>query len=75
LLILRGVDHANLGVDPEQLEVFHVRSGQPLEGRLEAQDLELEGLALGIDADPILDGPARFIEELAGLLQQLAVLA
>ena len=64
-----------LGVDAEQLQVFYVGRGQPLEGLLEGQDLELERLALGVDAHAVLDGPARLVEQLAGFDQEVAVLA
>src|SRR5262245_347911 len=75
MLVLRRIDNARTSVDPEQLEVLHIRRDQPLEDVLEEQNLELERLALVVDADAVLDSPSRFVEELAGLDQEVAVLA
>ena len=55
------------GVDAEQLQILDIGRHHPLEHRLEGQDLERERLALGVDADAVLDGAAGFVEKLPRL--------
>ncbi len=72
---MRRVDHADAGIDPELLEVLYVRRDHPFKCRLESQELERERFAIGIDANAVLDGVVGLVEKLAGLQQEIAVIA
>jgi hypothetical protein len=71
---LRRIDDPEIGLNAKPVEIADVGLHNPVEGLLEAQKFDGEGLAIGGVANAIANVAARLAQQGIGAAQQAAIL-